>query len=118
MQMVSNEVVRAGADVLQENIDPSVAPRRRARGGKASRAKRLEKFQELRATTIAAPAVAWARFTYGALRQHRANRHDDVQDAWICARRARAKIRGARGRIGPSGPHARASPGARAAGSS
>ena len=95
MQMVSNEVVRAGADVLQENIDPSSVPKRRARGGKSSRARRLQNFQELRAATSTTSTVAWARFLYGILRQARAKRHDYVQDAWIRACRARAKIRAA-----------------------
>lgn len=93
--MVANEEVRAGAEVLQENIDPSAAPKRKARGGKASRARRLEKFQELRSATPAAAAVPWARLVYGKLRQHRAKRHDDAQDAWIRTRRARVKIRAA-----------------------
>ena len=95
MQMVANEEVRAGAEVLQENVDPSTAPKRKARGGKASRARRLEKFQELRSATPAAAAVPWARLVYGKLRQHRAKRHDDAQDAWIRTRRARVKIRAA-----------------------
>ena len=95
--MVSNEELRAGAEVLQENVDPFAAPKRKARGGKASRARRLEKFQDQRTDTLAgaAAAVPWARLVYGKLRQHRAKRHDDAQDAWIRTRCARVKIRAA-----------------------
>ena len=87
-----------GTGPLSEH-DPNAPPavRRWSRGGKASRAKRLEKYNEsksLSATT--APATAtWARLTEGLLRQHRAKLRYNVAASRTRLRRLRTKIRAA-----------------------
>lgn len=87
-----------GALLESKNTNALAAPRRRARGGKTSRARRLEKYQESKATTPAAPATStalWDKFAQGVLRQTRAKLRDGVRAAWARASLNRAKVRAA-----------------------
>ena len=84
--------------LLESNIN-LVAPQRKARGGKASRARRLEKHQQAKATTPpAAPMTSttrWERLAQGLVCQHRANLREDIKAAGKRIQVARAKIRAA-----------------------
>ncbi|EOD41870.1 hypothetical protein EMIHUDRAFT_349290, partial [Emiliania huxleyi CCMP1516] len=78
----------------------SAAPKRRARGGKASRARRLENFRQHKAAApAAAPAIKWEQLAHGLLRQQRATLRDGARAAWVPARRS-ARRYGARGGAG------------------
>ena len=59
VQMVSKEEECAVVKVLQENSDVSAAPRRRTRGGKGSRTRRLEQFQQTRVDGNSLSALHW-----------------------------------------------------------
>jgi len=84
------------AGVLAERGNDASSSRRRARGGKGSRARRLENYQHTKAAANAQGSVAaWALLVQGALRQHRANQRDNAREAWARACRARAKLRAA-----------------------
>ncbi|EOD04920.1 hypothetical protein EMIHUDRAFT_259409 [Emiliania huxleyi CCMP1516] len=84
-----------GVLTVSNKIAPA-APKRRARGGKASRARRLENFwQHKAAAPAAAPAIKWEQLAHrpGLLRQQRATLRDGARAAWVRMRAAaRAKI--------------------------
>ena len=61
-----------GVLTVSNKIAPA-APKRRARGVKASRARRLENFRQHKAAAPAAtPAIKWEQLAHGLLRQQRA----------------------------------------------
>ena len=81
-----------GVLTVSNKIAPA-APKRRARGGKASRARRLENFRQHKAAApAAAPAIKWEQLAHGLLRQQRATLRDGARAAWVRMRAARAKI--------------------------
>ena len=81
-----------GVLTVSNKIAPA-APKRRARGGKASHARRLENFlQHKAAAPAAAPAIKWEQLAHGLLRQQRATLRDGARAAWVRMRAARAKI--------------------------
>ena len=81
-----------GVLTVSNKIAPA-APKRRARGGKASRARRLENFRQHKAAApAAAPAIKWEHLAHGLLRQQRATLRDGARAAWVRMRAARAKI--------------------------
>jgi len=87
-----------GALLESNNTNTLAAPRRRARGGQTSRARRLQKYQESKATAPATPATStalWNKLTRGILRKTRAKLRDGVRAAWARACQHRAKIRAA-----------------------
>ena len=81
-----------GVLTVSNKIAPA-APKRRARGGKASRARRLENFRQHKAAApAAAPAIKWEQLAHGLLRQQRATLRDGARAAWMRMRATRAKI--------------------------
>jgi len=81
-----------GVLTVSNKIAPA-APKRRARGGKASRARRLENFRQHKAAApAAAPAIKWEQLAHGLLRQQRATLRNGARAAWVRMRAARAKI--------------------------
>ena len=94
----SGEVGKASEEaygvLTVSNKIASAAPKRRARGGKASRARRLENFRQHKAAApVAAPAIKWEQLAHGLLRQQRATLRDGARAAaWVRMRAARAKI--------------------------
>ena len=81
-----------GVLTVSNKIAPA-APKRRARGGKASRARRLENFRQHKAAApVAAPAIKWEQLAHGLLRQQRATLRDGARAARVRMRAARAKI--------------------------
>ena len=81
-----------------------VAVTARARGGKSSRARRLEAFKQAKAA-VGVPAVGvpvvgaaaddnWLLLVRDLRRQHRANLRDDAEAAWARARAVRHGCRG------------------------
>ena len=84
-----------GVLTVSNKIAPA-APKRRARGGKASRARRLENLRQHKAAApAAAPAIKWdgaGQLAHGLLRQQRATLRDGARAAWVRMRAARAKI--------------------------
>ena len=81
-----------GVLTVSNKIAPA-APKRRARGGKASRARRLENFRQHKAAAPAAAlAIKWEQLAHGLLRQQRATLRDGARAAWVRMRAARAKI--------------------------
>ena len=79
---------------VSNKIAPA-APKRRARGGKASRARRLENFRQHKAAApVAAPAIKWEQLAHGhgLLRQQRATLRDGARAAWVRMNATRAKI--------------------------
>ena len=82
-----------GVLTVSNKIAPA-APKRRARGGKASRARRLENFRQHKAAApAAAPAIKWEQLAHGLLRQQRATLRDGARAAWVRMRAARAEDR-------------------------
>ena len=72
-----------GVLTVSNKIAPA-APKRRARGGKASRARRLENFRQHKAAApVAAPAIKWEQLAHGLLRQQRATLRDGARAAWV-----------------------------------
>ena len=72
-----------GVLTVSNKIAPA-APKRRARGGKSSRACRLENFrQNTAAAPAAAPAIKWEQLAHGLLRQQRATLRDGARAAWV-----------------------------------
>jgi len=81
-------------DHLAELRDDNAQAPRRARGGKGSRARRLEKYNELqREQTLMTHSERWVSLTLGALRLHRANLRDAARAGQVHLRSARTKIR-------------------------
>ena len=88
-----------GVLTVSNKIAPA-APKRRARGGKASRARRLENFRQHKAAApAAAPAIKWEQLAHGLLRQQRATLRDGARAAWVRMRAARAKLGGGAERV-------------------
>ena len=86
-----------GVLTVSNKIAPA-APKRRARGGKASRARRLENFRQHKAAApVAAPAIKWEQLAHGLLPQQRATLRDGARAAWVRMRAARAKSEDRRG---------------------
>lgn len=85
-----DDVQGAGGAQLAElhDVNARALSSRRARGGKGSRARRLEKFNE----SVKA-AARWSQITQAALRQHRAKLRDSAVHAETHLRSAREKIR-------------------------
>ncbi|EOD19785.1 hypothetical protein EMIHUDRAFT_361443, partial [Emiliania huxleyi CCMP1516] len=84
-----------GVLAVSNKIAP-VAPKRRARGGKASCAHRLENFRQHKAAApAAAPAIKWEQLAHGLLRQQRATLRDGARAAWVRMRAARDRRGGA-----------------------
>ena len=74
-----------GVLTVSNKIAPA-APKRRARGGKASRARRLENFRQHKAAApAAAPAIKWEQLAHGLLRQQRATLRDGARARPGCA---------------------------------
>ena len=88
-----------GVLTVSNKIAPA-APKRRARGGKASRARRLENFRQHKAAApAAAPAIKWEQLAHGLLRQQRATLRDGARAAWVRMRAAREDRRGGAERV-------------------